>query len=95
MAYATCATWVAVVCVAGDAKPQDPGGSGGKKDPFQRTFKDGKEAQEAMRKREPSAPKAGQEAPDFELGSPDGKKKVKLSSFKEKAPVVLIFGSYT
>lgn len=42
------------------------------------------------------APKVGDKAPDFKLktlGDPD--KEVKLSSFAGKAPVVLIFGSYT
>ncbi len=42
------------------------------------------------------APKAGDAAPNFKLktlGAPD--KEVELSSFKEKKPVALIFGSYT
>lgn len=37
----------------------------------------------------------GKPAPDFTLKSLDGKSEVKLSSFKEKKPVALIFGSYT
>ena len=47
------------------------------------------------------APKVGTVAPDFELcrlkkdGTSDPKKKVKLSSFKGKKPVALVFGSYT
>ncbi len=65
------------------------------KSPFQRTFKTQREATEAMRQREPSAPKAGDAAPDFELSDPEGKRTVRLSSFKGKAPVVLLFGSYT
>jgi len=41
-------------------------------------------------------PKVGAEAPDFQLKTlADAKKEVKLSDFKEKKPVVLIFGSYT
>lgn len=43
-----------------------------------------------------AAPKAGIQAPDFKLktlGDPD--KEIHLSSFKDKKPVLLIFGSYT
>ena len=39
--------------------------------------------------------KVGDAAPDFDLKRLDGKGTVKLSSFKGKQPVVLIFGSYT
>ena len=39
--------------------------------------------------------KVGDPAPDFELKRLDGKGKVKLSRFRDKRPVVLIFGSYT
>ena len=39
--------------------------------------------------------KAGDPAPDFTLQDPSGKRTVKLSDFKDKAPVVLIFSSYT
>ena len=39
--------------------------------------------------------KVGDEAPDFELKSVDGKEMVRLSSFEGKREVVLIFGSYT
>lgn len=41
------------------------------------------------------APKLGELAPDFSLSSPDGGLTVRLSSFREKKPVVLIFGSFT
>jgi hypothetical protein len=41
------------------------------------------------------APKAGGLAPDFELKSANDENSVRLSSFKGKRPVVLIFGSYT
>ncbi len=34
-------------------------------------------------------------APDFVLSTPDGKEKIRLSSFKGKKPVVLIFGNFT
>jgi hypothetical protein len=40
-------------------------------------------------------PRVGQEAPDFTLATPDGKKTVTLSDFRDKRPVVLIFGSFT
>lgn len=39
--------------------------------------------------------KLGDVAPDFNLKRLDEKGTVKLSSFKGKQPVVLIFGSYT
>lgn len=39
--------------------------------------------------------KSGQIAPDFRLNTSDGKKSFRLSSYKNKKPVVLIFGSYT
>lgn len=39
--------------------------------------------------------KEGQVAPDFRLETVDGKRTVRLSSFKKKKPVALIFGSYT
>lgn len=49
-------------------------------------------------KRVPDAkagPKPGEKAPDFTLPRLEGKEKVKLSDFQDKAPVVLVFGSYT
>ena len=39
--------------------------------------------------------KVGDDAPDFTLADPTGKREVTLSSFQGKKPVVLIFGSYT
>lgn len=39
--------------------------------------------------------KVGETAPDFSLPTVDGKARVQLSSFREKEPVVLVFGSYT
>lgn len=41
------------------------------------------------------APKVGDLAPDFELQDPSGEKVVRLSDFRGKRPVALIFGSYT
>jgi hypothetical protein len=40
-------------------------------------------------------PAVGTMAPDFELKTKDGKSKVKLSAFRGKKPVALIFGSFT
>ena len=41
------------------------------------------------------APKVGDVAPDFELQDPEGETAVRLSDFRDKRPVVLVFGSYT
>ena len=41
-----------------------------------------------------AGPEVGQPAPDFKLKLLDGKE-VQLASFKDKKPVVLIFGSCT
>jgi hypothetical protein len=44
---------------------------------------------------DPKSPKVGDLAPDFELQDPDGKGRVRLSEFRGKRPVALLFGSYT
>ena len=41
------------------------------------------------------APKVGDPAPDFELQDPSGATAVRLSDFRGKRPVALVFGSYT
>jgi peroxiredoxin len=41
------------------------------------------------------APKAGDLAPDFSLSDVTGKMNVRLSDFRGKKPVALVFGSYT
>ena len=41
------------------------------------------------------APKVGDEAPLFKLQSLDGKSETDLASFRDKRPVILLFGSYT
>ena len=41
------------------------------------------------------APKARDEAPDFELRDANGENPVRLSDFRGKKPVALIFGSFT
>ena len=45
--------------------------------------------------RETKAPAVGDEAPDFELPRLDGDGNVRLSAFRGRKPVALIFGSYT
>ncbi len=41
------------------------------------------------------APKIGGIAPDFELSDANGENPVRLSDFKGRKPVALIFGSFT
>jgi len=43
----------------------------------------------------PNVPKIGEMAPDFELSDNTGNKTVRLSDFRGKRPVVLLFGSFT
>ena len=43
----------------------------------------------------PNVPKIGELAPDFELTDVTGTKTVRLSDFRGKRPVVLLFGSFT
>ena len=45
--------------------------------------------------RDPRSPKVGDLAPDFELQDPEGVTRVRLSDFRGKRPVALVFGSYT
>jgi hypothetical protein len=40
-------------------------------------------------------PNIGQRAPDFTLPTQDGDRRIRLSQFRGKKPVVLIFGSFT
>ncbi len=40
-------------------------------------------------------PQPGEVAPDFSLASPDSTKKIALSDYRGKKPVVLVFGCYT
>ena len=52
--------------------------------------------QEEQQAREAAAPNAGAPAPDFELPRLDDRSPmVRLSEFRGKRPVALIFGSYT
>ena len=43
----------------------------------------------------PLAPKVGDMAPDFELRDVNGESAVRLSDFRGKKPVALVFGSFT
>jgi len=54
-----------------------------------------KEIRNWQKHHDAAAPKVGSIAPDFELHDTNGKQSVKLSSYRGKTPVVLIFGSYT
>ena len=56
---------------------------------------DQRAALEAVMARDETGPKVGEVPPDFSLkrlGSPD---RISLSSFKDRQPVALAFGSYT
>jgi hypothetical protein len=46
-------------------------------------------------KNDPQSPKVGDIAPDFELQDPEGRVRVRLSDYRGKRPVALVFGSYT
>ena len=50
---------------------------------------------EWQREYDRQSPKLGDLAPDFELQDPTGQTAVRLSSFRGKRPVALVFGSYT
>ena len=41
------------------------------------------------------APKVGEVAPDFELRDSDGQNPVRLSDYRGRRPVALVFGSFT
>lgn len=52
-------------------------------------------SQQGQRPQQGQGPNLGDDAPDFALISLDGKRTVKLSDFKGRETVVLVFGSYT
>ena len=54
-----------------------------------------REAVESVIGRDGMGPKVGQPAVDFDLKMMGSQERVRLSSFKGKRPVPLIFGSYT
>ena len=48
-----------------------------------------------QKKYDANAPKVGDLAPDFELSDSTGENQVRLSDFRSRKPVALIFGSFT
>ncbi len=54
-----------------------------------------KEYKAWQKKYDPLAPRAGDEAPDFELRDIKGENPIRLSDFHGEKPVALIFGSFT
>ena len=48
-----------------------------------------------QKKYDVQAPRVGDTAPDFSLRDANGQNPVRLSDFREKKPVALIFGSFT
>lgn len=50
---------------------------------------------EWQKKYDPLSPKIGEIAPDFVLTDSNGENPVRLSDYRGKKPVALIFGSYT
>lgn len=60
-----------------------------------KTMKTRKEQRAWQKEHDQRAPKAGDMAPDFELYDIDGKNPIRLSDFRGKKPVALIFGNYT
>jgi len=62
---------------------------------FNDTIKYGRKEAAWQKKYESTAPKIGEPATDFELFDSEGIRKIKLSDFRGKQPVGLVFGSFT
>jgi hypothetical protein len=60
-----------------------------------KTYKDRTEFLAWQARHDVNAPKKGDMAPDFELLSPDGESSFRLSDYRGKQPVGIIFGSFT
>ena len=60
-----------------------------------KTVHNRKEAFSWQKKHDLHAPKLGDFAPDFELKDSKGQHSIRLSDFRGKKPVVLVFGSFT
>jgi hypothetical protein len=60
-----------------------------------KTFRNKDEALAWRDEADKTAPKPGVPAPDFELFDISGKNTVRLSDFRGKKPVALVFGSFT
>jgi hypothetical protein len=54
-----------------------------------------KEARAWQTAHDAHAPKVGNMAPDFACADPSGQHEVRLSGFRGKKPVALVFGSFT
>jgi peroxiredoxin len=48
-----------------------------------------------QKKYDADAPKVGDLAPDFELADSSGENQIRLSDFRGRKPVALVFGSFT
>jgi peroxiredoxin len=48
-----------------------------------------------QKKYDANAPKVGDLAPDFELTDTNGENLIRLSDFRGRKPVALVFGSFT
>jgi len=59
------------------------------------TLRSRQEATAWQKRHDAAAPRAGDLAPDFELRDTDGENPIRLSDFKGKKPVALVFGSFT
>jgi peroxiredoxin len=59
------------------------------------TLKTRKQATAWQKKFDLQAPKVGDLAPDFELRDVNGENPVRLSEYRGKKPVAMIFGSFT
>ncbi len=59
------------------------------------TIKDRRQAKAWQRRHNRHAPRVGQMAPDFELSDVHGQNPVRLSDYRGRKPVALIFGSFT
>jgi hypothetical protein len=59
------------------------------------TVRDQAHGRGLMQARSANVPKVGQSAPAFALSTADGKQTIRLSDYRGKRPVVLIFGSLT
>jgi hypothetical protein len=60
-----------------------------------KTLKNRQEASAWQQKFDLLAPKVGDLAPDFVLSDVRGEEQIRLSDFRHKKPVALIFGSFT
>ena len=90
------AVFTCVTLQGAEPKPKaDPAPPGGTDNFAGKTVKDRATGYKLIAARRKNVPKVGEMAPDFELKTADGKRSVKLSSFRGKQPVVLIFGSFT